>query len=124
SALGNSTSGVRIRRRLNEWTVRERVRRFTVDERISFVWLEITGKCQLECTHCYAESGPSGDHGVMQLHDWQRAIDQAAEFGAEMAQFIGGEPTRHPELPTLINHALGRGVEVEVFTNMVSIHPV
>lgn len=95
-----------------------------MDERISFVWLEITGKCQLECTHCYAESGPSGDHGVMQLHDWQRAIDQAAELGAEMAQFIGGEPTRHPELPTLINHALGRGVEVEVFTNMVSIHPV
>jgi MoaA/NifB/PqqE/SkfB family radical SAM enzyme len=25
---------------------------------LSFVWLEITGKCQLECAHCYADSGP------------------------------------------------------------------
>lgn len=95
-----------------------------MDAEISFVWMEITGKCQLECTHCYAESGPSGDHGVMQVHDWQRAIDQSAELGARLVQFIGGEPTRHPALPVLINHALGRGVEVEVFTNMVSIHPV
>jgi len=23
-----------------------------------FLWLEITGKCQLHSTHCYAESGP------------------------------------------------------------------
>jgi len=23
-----------------------------------FVWLELTGRCQLECAHCYAESSP------------------------------------------------------------------
>jgi MoaA/NifB/PqqE/SkfB family radical SAM enzyme len=32
---------------------------------LSFLWLEITGKCQLHCTHCYAESGPRETHGVM-----------------------------------------------------------
>lgn len=95
-----------------------------MDAGISFVWLEITGKCQLECTHCYAESGPTGGHGLMQVGDWRRVVDQAAELGAGMVQFIGGEPTLSPALPVLIDHALGRGVEVEVFTNMVSIHPV
>ncbi|PWK82464.1 hypothetical protein C8D88_11357 [Lentzea atacamensis] len=25
---------------------------------LRFAWLEITGKCQLSCTHCYADSGP------------------------------------------------------------------
>ncbi|GAA0503808.1 hypothetical protein GCM10011581_25960 [Saccharopolyspora subtropica] len=50
--------------------------------RISFVWLEITGRCQLECGHCYAESGPAGDHGRMRVEDWRRVIDQAAEIGA------------------------------------------
>src|SRR4029077_7398440 len=29
-----------------------------VDPRLSFLWLEVTGKCQLACEHCYAESGP------------------------------------------------------------------
>ena len=27
---------------------------------VSFVWLEITGRCQLECVHCYADFGPRG----------------------------------------------------------------
>lgn len=94
-----------------------------VTDRISFVWLEITGKCQLECSHCYAESGPEGDHGVMRDQDWLRVIDQAADLEVGMVQFIGGEPTLHPSLPALIGHARARGVEVEVFSNMVHISP-
>jgi hypothetical protein len=35
------------------------------DGRLSFLWLEITGRCQLACRHCYAESGPRGTHGSM-----------------------------------------------------------
>lgn len=93
------------------------------DGRISFVWLEITGRCQLECGHCYAESGPAGDHRRMQVEDWRRVIDQAAEIGAGMVQFIGGEPALHPALPALIEHARGRGVEVEVFSNLVHVRP-
>nr|WP_258175206.1 radical SAM protein [Actinopolyspora mortivallis] len=87
------------------------------------MWLEITGKCQLECTHCYADSGPGVDHGTMTESDWRRTIDQAAELGTEMVQFIGGEPTLHPTLPTLMEHARSRGVEVEVFSNLVHVRP-
>lgn len=88
---------------------------------LNFVWLEITGKCQLECIHCYAESGPQGSHGVMGTADWQRVIDQCAELGVKMVQFIGGEPTLHPDLPMLIEYALERGLEVEVFSNLVHV---
>jgi MoaA/NifB/PqqE/SkfB family radical SAM enzyme len=24
---------------------------------LDFLWLEVTGKCQLACSHCYASSG-------------------------------------------------------------------
>lgn len=88
---------------------------------LSFVWLEITGKCQLECIHCYAESGPNNTHGVMSTVDWRRVIDECAGLGVEMVQFIGGEPTLHPDLPDLIEHALTRGLEVEVFSNLVHV---
>jgi MoaA/NifB/PqqE/SkfB family radical SAM enzyme len=88
-----------------------------------FAWLEITGKCQLACEHCYAESGPHGSSGVMTVDDWGSTIDQLAGLGTRMAQFIGGEPTLHQDLPRLIGHALGRGLEVEVFTNLVHIKP-
>ncbi|TDD10463.1 radical SAM protein [Nonomuraea diastatica] len=83
--------------------------------------MEITGRCQLECVHCYANSGPHGSHGTMAYSDWAAAIDQAAKLGTSMVQFIGGEPTLHPALPSLITHALDRGVEVEVHSNLVHV---
>ncbi|MGH3934454.1 MAG: radical SAM protein [Pseudonocardiaceae bacterium] len=87
----------------------------------SFLWLEITGKCQLECVHCYANSSPSGTQGLMTRSDWLRVLDQAVGVGVEMVQFIGGEPTLHPDLVTLVDCALGRGLTVEVFSNLVHV---
>lgn len=58
----------------------------------SFARLEITGKCQLQCTHCYAESGPRGTDGAMTVDDWGNVIDQLAGRDEQMMQFIGGEP--------------------------------
>jgi hypothetical protein len=72
----------------------------------------------MECRHCYAESGPGGTHGEMTTADWLRVLDQAAELGVEMVQFIGGEPTLCPDLPRLVGHALDRGLTAEVFTNL------
>jgi MoaA/NifB/PqqE/SkfB family radical SAM enzyme len=62
----------------------------------NLIWLEITGRCQRECVHCYAASGPGSSHGIMTEWDWCRVIDQAAALGVRMVQFIGGEPTLHP----------------------------
>lgn len=88
---------------------------------LRFAWLEITGKCPLECIHCYASSSPQGTHGNMGCEDWLRIIDQVADLGADMVQFIGGEPTLHRDLPRMIQHARAAGLEVEVYTNLVFI---
>lgn len=88
---------------------------------LGFVWLEITGRCQLACSHCYAESSPHGDHGSMTVDDWLRIIGHAADLGAGAVQFIGGEPTLHPNLPELVDHALSRGLAVEVYSNLVHV---
>ena len=88
---------------------------------LRFVWLEITGKSQIACNHCYAESGPTGSDGAMLPADWCRVIDEVAQLGGRMVQFIGGEPTLHRGLPDLVQRALGQGLEVEVFTNLVHV---
>ncbi|WP_078312381.1 MULTISPECIES: radical SAM protein [unclassified Mycobacterium] len=87
----------------------------------TFAWLEITGKCQLECAHCYADSGPAGTHGQMGTADWVRVIDELANAGLTMVQFIGGEPMLHPSLGTLIERALDHGLNVEVYSNLVHV---
>ncbi|MGW1974119.1 radical SAM protein [Streptomyces sp. NPDC001889] len=88
---------------------------------LTFAWLEITGKCQLLCEHCYADSGPRGSHGPMESDDWRRVIEQLAARGVTMVQFIGGEPMLHPDLSALIGFALDRGLRVEVFSNLVHV---
>lgn len=90
---------------------------------LNFLWLEITGKCQLECTHCYAASGPNGTHGHMTKDSWARVIEDAADLGVNSLQFIGGEPTLHPNFSELLRLAVERGIEVEVFSNLVYITP-
>jgi MoaA/NifB/PqqE/SkfB family radical SAM enzyme len=90
-------------------------------QKTDFLWLEITGKCQLQCTHCYAESGPTGTHGTMTAPDWLSVIDQAVGLGVTMIQLIGGEPTLHPQFAALLTHAIRKGMAVEVYTNLVRV---
>lgn len=90
-------------------------------QQVTFLWLEITGKCQLECGHCYADSGPQGTHGSMATADWRRVVQEAATAGVRMVQFVGGEPLLHPDLPELVDYARGCGLEVEVYSNLVHV---
>jgi MoaA/NifB/PqqE/SkfB family radical SAM enzyme len=89
--------------------------------RLDFMWLELTGRCQLRCSHCYSSSGPAADHGTMTGDDWRRLLDQAAELDVSDVTFIGGEPTLHPDLPDLIRHALSQGLGVEVYSNLARV---
>jgi MoaA/NifB/PqqE/SkfB family radical SAM enzyme len=86
---------------------------------LQFLWLEITEKCNLQCVHCYADSGPYGRlEGNMKLTDWFRSLDEAYELGCRFIQFIGGEPTLHPHFKELISYAGRKSFDsIEVFTN-------
>lgn len=87
------------------------------------LWLEITGRCQLICTHCYAASGPYGERGVMTVTDWCTVIEQAADLGFRRVTFIGGEPTLHHGLPTLVNYSLRNGLQVSIYSNFFRLRP-
>ncbi|HEV3443664.1 MAG TPA: radical SAM protein, partial [Gemmataceae bacterium] len=100
-------------------TTAEIVHDASVINNLSFLWLEITAKCNLFCTHCYADSGPQGElYGDMTYNDWTRVLHEAAELGCGSVQLIGGEPTMHPRLEDLVDQANHRGFAfIEVYTN-------
>ena len=92
---------------------------------LNFLWLELTNRCNLKCVHCYAGSSPGG--GVddrLTTADYLRALDEAAQLGCRSVQFIGGEPTLHPDLVVLIRQAKRLRFEfVEVFSNLIRLPP-
>ncbi|MFB7403365.1 radical SAM protein [Streptomyces rubiginosohelvolus] len=83
--------------------------------------LEITGRCQLACSHCYAESGPTQGHGSMTPDDWKALMDEGVRLGTRSVQFIGGEPTVHPAFAELVQHALESGLSVRVYSNLYRV---
>jgi MoaA/NifB/PqqE/SkfB family radical SAM enzyme len=89
----------------------------------AFVWLDLTRRCSLACVQCYNDSGPQGDHGAMTREDWFGVLDQACAAGVARVQLIGGEPTLHPDFAAILAYALGLGLRVEVFSNLVHVKP-
>ncbi|MCQ4042445.1 radical SAM/SPASM domain-containing protein [Streptantibioticus rubrisoli] len=89
---------------------------------VTFLELEITGNCQLTCpSHCYAQAGPTQGHGTMTDEDWKKVIHDAATFGVNHVQFIGGEPTRRPGWEHLLRFALDLGLTVQLYSNLYRI---
>jgi|SRR5665213_336427 len=90
---------------------------------LEFLWLELTNACNLQCGHCYAESGPyEGHRDRLAASDYERILASASARGCRSVQFIGGEPTLNKDLPRLIRRAkaLGYGF-IEVFSNLVAL---
>jgi len=101
-----------------------RPNRFVNPTNLAFLWLELTGHCNLNCDHCY---GNFGQHlplqTAMTFDDWLGVIASAAELNCPRVQFIGGEPTLVPELPAMIAYAHRKGIpHLEVFTNATKIN--
>lgn len=97
----------------------------SIPAHLDFLWLELTSKCNLECTHCYVSSSPTLPlEGRLQEDDWKQVLTEARTLGCQKIQFIGGEPTLHPALPDLLHHARVTGFEfIEVFTNGTTFTP-
>ncbi|MET7479514.1 radical SAM/SPASM domain-containing protein [Streptomyces sp. NPDC005648] len=90
---------------------------------IQSVELEVTGRCQLQCSHCCTSSGPTASAGAMTPQDWRSVITDIAALGIPAVQFIGGEPTLTPYLTQYIDHALTLNLKVEVYSNLAHVRP-
>ena len=69
------------------------------------LWLHITDRCNLACSHCLFSSGPETT-GELPLTQLRRYLDDAASQGCRTFALTGGEPLVHPDLIPLIDHIL------------------
>ncbi len=78
--------------------------------------LSIGEMCNNNCRFCI---NPTESWAPLAAEpDLRRVIGQCADAGYERLSFLGGEPTLHPALPGLVEHALSRGFsEVMLITN-------
>lgn len=87
-----------------------------------FARFHLTQACQLQCTHCYADSSPYVDRsGELSTERWRRlAIDFAAN-GGEQVLFTGGEALIHRGCLELMRTCKENGLYVTLFTNGILV---
>jgi AdoMet-dependent heme synthase len=72
------------------------------------LWIQVSGtRCNIECRHCFNNSGPhETSFGLMTLDAVRQAIAAAAARGVREIYFTGGEPFLHAQLLEMLACAL------------------
>jgi radical SAM protein with 4Fe4S-binding SPASM domain len=79
------------------------------------VW-DFTHKCNLNCKHCYSNSGAVQEEELA-TEEALNVVDQLADAGVTALAFSGGEPLSRKDFFTVAQHAVERGLYVSVATN-------
>lgn len=88
--------------------------------RLRTLWFNTGTLCNLTCRNCYIESSPRNDRlAYLTAAEVAGYLDEIERdrLGTEEIGFTGGEPFLNPELPRMLEDALGRGYRTLVLTN-------
>lgn len=87
-----------------------------------FARFHVTQACQLECVHCYADSGPDVDrHRELPPERWRTLIGDFAAQGGQKVLFTGGEALVYKGCLDLLAFARECGLEVTLFSNGILV---
>ncbi|MBL8303055.1 MAG: radical SAM protein [Ideonella sp.] len=78
--------------------------------------MHLLQRCNLNCAHCYSDSGPSA-RAELSLEDALGAVALGARLGYTHLAVSGGEPLLYPHLEAVIDCAKTLGQHVSVVTN-------
>jgi len=76
-------------------------------EGLEELWLHVTNRCNLACTHCLVESSPEGEGGLG-LEEWKETVNAAIDLGVKTFYITGGEPFIREDIISLLEYILAR----------------
>lgn len=73
--------------------------------------IEVTQKCDLNCSVCYANAGEGEHLSFEQIEKMMQFYMEREEGEAEILQISGGEPTTHPDIVAVLRRARAIGIK-------------
>src|SRR3989339_1842052 len=87
-----------------------------------YVAWEITHRCNANCMHCYSNSSSHANCDFdLSTKEGIEVIDQLADAGVLVLAFSGGEPLLRLDWHELVDHAINKGLNVNIGTNGSSV---
>ncbi len=97
----------------------EKVKNFKKKKTLSWVVLEITDACNINCLWCYANAGYAikRPRKHMPFENLKKVLKLLLDAGVKQITFSGGEPTIYPRIKDAIKTAKDMGFVVHINTN-------
>ena len=89
-------------------------------EKLTTMQMNITYRCNIECRHCFLESGPHSPE-IMSRETMEDCIRAFRAGGFESIDITGGSPELHPDLAWLIGEMSATAKEIIVRTNLTML---
>jgi radical SAM protein with 4Fe4S-binding SPASM domain len=86
------------------------------------VFLNITNKCNLRCTHCYLSSAQERDEELTG-DEWKKILEELTEYGVKKFRINGGEPLVRTDVYEILHHAKKLATDTTLVTNATLINP-
>ncbi|AET69217.1 radical SAM additional 4Fe4S-binding domain protein [Desulfosporosinus orientis DSM 765] len=84
----------------------------------------VTGRCNLNCRHCYMDA-PSGQPGEIPFLEMKRLLDKFEQANITEVSLTGGEPFMRKDLLDLIRQLTARRIRLtDIYTNATLISDV
>lgn len=87
------------------------------------LWIETTNRCNLKCGICFNKEIPDSKKGNMDIHLYEKIIDEAEGSVYDINLFHRGEPLLHPEIVKMISYAKSKGMKTRIHTNATLLVP-
>jgi MoaA/NifB/PqqE/SkfB family radical SAM enzyme len=81
------------------------------------VQMQISSKCSTHCVMCDHHLKGQEDTNELSLGEWQRVVQEMADFGVSSIILSGGEPLMRKDIVELLGFATQNRLEVGILTN-------
>lgn len=85
------------------------------------IQVEITGKCNERCIHCYIPNSFK-DHGMhMPIASFKKLVDEFVEMGGLYITLTGGEALMHEDFIDMLRYCRQKDLQITVLSNLIAL---
>ncbi len=94
------------------------------EHKLSYLFLEITRKCNLDCLHCGSDCKAEVNYPELTTESWFKIIDYIVQTYSKSVAIIitGGEPLMHPDVYKIGRYIKEKGMRWGLVTNGIILN--
>ena len=109
------------KQQVNECTQDFNLERAQKKPKLNGIQIEITGRCNERCIHCYIPNEMKDVGKDMRLEEFQSIVNQFAEMGGLHVVLSGGEVFLNKDIIPMIQYCREKDMQISILSNLIAL---